>query len=102
MDELNGRINNDSEHLYGTISPIGALSGKISSQGTLRGEVLISHTIYIHDRLPDYEGEYNVIPKVDEQILETKDKSMLDDVTIEAVPYQEVPNEHGITVSICS
>ena len=47
------------------------------------------------ERLPNYEGEYNVIPRVNEQVLETKDKSMIDDVTINAIPYVEVSNVGG-------
>ena len=52
-------------------------------------------------RLPYYTGDYTVIPKVYEQTLETKNKSMTDDVTVEAVPYSEVSNlSGGYTASI--
>ena len=53
-------------------------------------------------RLPNYEGDYVVTPKAHvEQILETKNKSMTDDVTVLEIPYSEVTNpEGGKTVNI--
>lgn len=48
-----------------------------------------------------YEGEYSVVPKVKAQVLSTKEKVMLDDVTIMAIPYAEVTNiSNGKTVTI--
>lgn len=47
------------------------------------------------DRLPNYEGSYEITPRVVEQMLETKDKSMVDDVTVNAIPYVEVSNVGG-------
>lgn len=52
------------------------------------------------DRLPDYKGPYSVTPKTTEIVLETKNKSMRDDVTVFQVPYAEVPNTDGTTVVI--
>ena len=50
-----------------------------------------------------YEGAYRVVPTTSEQILETKAKTMLDDVTVTEIPYQQVTNEAGgYTVSIAS
>lgn len=46
-------------------------------------------------RLPNYEGEYTVTPKVSEIVLPTKDRSMIDDVTIFQIPYQSVSNPAG-------
>lgn len=48
-----------------------------------------------------YEGDYNVIPRVYQQVLETKDKLMLDDVTVEIIPYAQTINvKNGYTVTI--
>lgn len=48
-----------------------------------------------------YEGDYNVIPRVYEQALETKDKLMLHDVTVEIIPLSKVINlQNGYTVTI--
>lgn len=51
-------------------------------------------------RLPDYDGPYEAIPKAHPQTLETKDKSMKDNVTVAEIPYHEVSNETGTTVVI--
>lgn len=48
-----------------------------------------------------YEGDYNVIPRVYEQTLATKDKLMLNDVTVEIIPLSKVINlQNGYTVTI--
>lgn len=48
-----------------------------------------------------YEGPYDVIPRVYQQVLETKDKLMLDDVTVEVIPRTQVINlKNGYTVTI--
>lgn len=49
--------------------------------------------------LPPYEGEYVVTPRKVDQILETNDKRMTDDVTIEAISYIEVGNLGGGTTA---
>jgi hypothetical protein len=51
--------------------------------------------------IPEYEGEYFVIPKVEEQTLFTKNKKMKNNVEISAIPYAEVANlANGKTVTI--
>lgn len=48
-----------------------------------------------------YTGEYNVIPKAKEEvILETKNKKMMNDVTVKKIPYFQTSNESGQTVYI--
>lgn len=48
-----------------------------------------------------YDGDYNVIPRVYQQILPTKDKLMIDDVTVEIIPLTKVKNlQNGYTVTI--
>lgn len=48
-----------------------------------------------------YNGDYNVIPRVYQQVLETKDKVMLNDVTVENIPLSRVINlSNGYTVTI--
>ena len=47
-------------------------------------------------KLPTYEGAYEVTPKpFIEQVLETKNKSMVDNVTVFEIPYSEVTNPQG-------
>lgn len=48
-----------------------------------------------------YDGDYIVTPKpYEEQVLETKSKLMVDDVTVLAIPYYETSNISGITIYI--
>ena len=50
---------------------------------------------------PYYEGEYVVIPKSYEQMLDTDYKVMQDDVTVEKIPYSSVENiQGGLTITI--
>ena len=49
----------------------------------------------VYKDAPLYEGEYDVIPKVSEQILPTEKKLMSKDVTIKEIPYFEVSNSSG-------
>lgn len=44
-----------------------------------------------------YSGGYKIIPKVTEQTLLTKEKIMLDDVTIKEIPSYNVSNTVGGT-----
>lgn len=72
-----------------------------SSGSDLDAEFEVGTIIYIEGGAP-YEGPYVVRPKAYEpQILETKNKSMRDDVTVLKVPYQAVTNiQGGLTVNI--
>ena len=48
-----------------------------------------------------YEGDYYVIPRVYQQMLPTKDKLMLDNVTVEVIPLTKVINpKNGYTATI--
>lgn len=54
-------------------------------------------------RLPDYEGSYEVTPKLVDQILPTKDKSMTNNVVVNEVPVVRVSNPSGgKTCTICA
>lgn len=67
----------------------------IFSSGNLVGHIVIA------SNKEQYAGDYNVIPKVEEQTLETKDKTMTDNIFVAAIPYHEVSNpQGGITVTI--
>ena len=51
--------------------------------------------------LPDYEGDYTVVPLKREQVFDTKDHKMTDDMTVLAINYSEVLNAGGgLTVNI--
>ena len=54
-------------------------------------------------RLPDYHGSYEVTPKLEDQTLLTKDKSMTDNVVVKEVPVARVSNPSGgKTCTICA
>ena len=82
--------------ITGTLSPEYTIKGVISSTGIVTGDLSV-------DVLPDiYDGDYEVIPKVSKQYLYTKDKWMKDDVTVHKIPYAEVHNNYGTTVTIAN
>lgn len=54
-------------------------------------------TVVDHD---PYEGPYLVIPKRVDQILDTKHKTMRQDVTVTEVPWTETSNQYGTTYII--
>ena len=50
---------------------------------------------------PSYSGEYEVIPRVTEQRLPTRDRQLARDILVHAIPYHEVENtERGTTAII--
>lgn len=46
---------------------------------------------------PFYEGEYEVTPSTEEQILKTAKKSLNEDIKVKNIPYFEVSNNAGGT-----
>lgn len=55
----------------------------------------------IHLQGDEYEGPYIVTPKVEQQELATRAKTMTDNVTVLEIPYAEVSNlSGGYTVTI--
>lgn len=42
-----------------------------------------------------YTGKYEVTPSIDGEVLKTANKMMVDDVTINSIPYQDVSNPQG-------
>lgn len=50
--------------------------------------------------LPYYTGSYEVKPRIVEQVLPTAKKSMAKDLTVLEIPYEEVHNVTGTTVTI--
>lgn len=49
---------------------------------------------------PAYEGEYDMTPQVVPQKMETKNKTMREDVLIRQIPYEAVSNGSGTTITI--
>ena len=68
------------------------LNGVIKESQNLMGSAMICME---YSDLEIYDGAYEVIPNLSEQILNTTNKKMKDDVTIHATPYSEVSNDAG-------
>lgn len=76
--------------LEGSISGLGTLTGSLSSKREILAGKLSMDVSY-----PTYDGTYVIVPKRYEQSLDTSDKLLTDDVTVQEVPYQEAMNESG-------
>lgn len=58
-------------------------------------------TEYSFTDVPEYEGEYEVTPRLYEQSLATTDKALRDDVTVHQIPVVYTSNIYdGMTVVI--
>lgn len=66
------------------------LTGTIKSFGKIKGVIALPK-----ETAELYVGSYNVTPTFDQQILETIDKRMADNVCVESIPYSEVSNDSG-------
>jgi hypothetical protein len=67
------------------------ISGSITGKGKVSGTIGTAKT----KPLPYYEGEYVITPTFEDQVLETKQRSMSDDVTVEKITTLEVDNDAG-------
>lgn len=81
------------------------MHGSIASQeGKLVGVIRLSLSLVGKVSIPTgykyYKGNYTVKPKVNTQILETKDKLVAEDIKVESIPYYEVSNLQGGTTII--
>lgn len=90
--------------IIGEVSPSVAMEGFVSvAPVSLSADVDLGRLEVIHSSLPDYEGEYEVAPDVSARTLSTANKSLRDDIVIDAIPYEEVINSSGgITVLIAN
>lgn len=71
---------------------------EILAKNTLTQEIGVKQDIVIvpiYKDVPQYEGGYEVTPKVSEQTLPTAKKLMSEDLTIKEIPYFEVGNNSG-------
>lgn len=77
--------------LRGNIKSSLTLIGNIRSNVSLNG--VISKPKYIN--FEKYQGDYEVTPKVEAQTIPTKDKVLIDDMTIKSIPFFKVSNTTG-------
>ena len=80
--------------LKAVITDSTTLIGKISGTNQLKGIMGVSLPVDI------YDGDYIITPKVESQLMRTKNKKMEDNVTVLAIPYFETSNLTGKTVYI--
>lgn len=78
------------------------LSAKVNSteiklQGTIYASRNLMGTMNVGGGASFYTGEYEVTPTRQDQVLETSNKILREDVTIVEIPYSEVSNLSGGT-----
>lgn len=89
---LKGTLNINECFLFGQLG--------VLEERMLLGGALSPATVKVTPEI--YTGEYIVTPKVNAQSLDTDNKLMTDDVTVLEIPYAEVSNPFGTTISIAS
>lgn len=79
--------------LVGYLSQESSLNGTLAVPANLVGYLTLPEVI--SDATDEYDGEYIIIPSSVEQVLQTTDKLMRDDVTVKEIPYYETANLFG-------
>lgn len=88
------------EKLTGRLSPMPTLNGNLSIESELHGSLTVGD-IHMDGGYDFYSGEYEVLPKANENtILPTKNKILEENVIVLDIPYYEVSNVDGITIYI--
>lgn len=83
--------------LKGSIASKKSIKGSITTKEKISGFVNVGGMI----QQESYNGSYEITPTIEQQILQTKNKTMINDLTIKSIPYSEVTNtSNGITVTI--
>lgn len=112
---LKGKVSNDIQ-LKGKISQKDTLKGVLGNtlnitgkltlptlNGTLTNNVILSGVINLSSgSYQIYNGDYEITPKIEKQVLNTKNKAMIDDVHVNKIPYFETSNDYGKTIYIGS
>lgn len=89
------------EELKAIVNTLPTLNVNLKKAPILNANILNINVQAGGEYIPTYDGEYFVIPQVEEQTLFTKNKKMVENVEISAIPYAEVTNSaNGKTVTI--
>lgn len=80
--------------VVGIITTAASVSGDVTSK-TILADVDVGRINIIHTDLPDYDGEYEIFPTIEDQVLDTTLKTMRQDLTVKAVAYEEELNPAG-------
>ena len=91
--------------MLSTLKPQKPITGTLTTDKPLIGTVQTTEMVLVGNLevgkvilnvdVENYEGSYTVTPKVSEQLLETKQRLMTDDLTIKGIPIYEVSNSSG-------
>lgn len=120
MADLYGVVSLPNQSMTGRLSMIGSISGSLAVTNTLTitltprpvlsGVVkppeitmqgwLTNPKVIVTGDSNIYEGALRVVPSTEDQVLATANKLVLADITVEEVPYFEVSNEYGTTITI--
>ena len=57
--------------------------------------IKVKSNVIINETTDEYDGQYEINPSFDDQILETKNKLMTDDVTVNAITVSRTTNPSG-------
>lgn len=79
------------EHIVGTLTGIAGISGSLSVQGGVSGTVIIPEQIPIEE----YDGDYTVTPRLEEQTLQTQGYKMRENLTVQTIPVVATSNLFG-------
>ena len=90
MMKITGVIKSEGS-VKGNIRSGRCIQGEVTSEGQLEGIVLIG----VETDVPIYEGDYDVTPALNLQVMETQFMRMKDNVSVRSIPYQEVSNPSG-------
>lgn len=78
-------------NLRGSIRAVGILKGALHRQGVLKGRVYLPRRV----GTDVYEGAYSVSPDFEGTVLQTKEKFLEDDVTVQPIEVTRVSNTAG-------
>ena len=95
--------------LRAELSDSDVITAQMNGQEILHGNLAPEEGLTVAITIPDvahdrpFVGPYEVTPKAhDRTVLETRGKSMADDVTVLKIPYYEIGNSSGDTVYIAN
>lgn len=77
----------DLARITGSLTPIGIVTGRLASAGGVTGRLTVPDRITPEE----YTGPTTVIPSQSQQILNTRDLFVADDIVIEPIP-----NNYGL------
>lgn len=95
--DVNVKMDGETKILKGVKLKLdgGEVNAKVSASPLCINTGLNLGTVINRTDLPEYEGPYVAIPKVQSQIFDTNSKAMKKDFTVLEIPYQEVSNPQG-------